>query len=106
MDGDSLVYSLIIPKTGAATNVSYIVPFTATQPLTSAPPVTFNTTNGDVCMFPTVAGQVTVMAILVEEYRWGQLIGSVERDIQVSVVSGTDNLPYINGINSTNIYTE
>ncbi|MBI2966337.1 MAG: gliding motility-associated C-terminal domain-containing protein [Bacteroidetes bacterium] len=104
-DGDSLAYSLITPKTGAATTVSYIFPYTATQPLASTPPVSFSATNGDVCMTPTLV-QVTVMAILVQEYRWGQLIGSVERDIQVSVVAGADNLPYINGINGTNIYED
>lgn len=106
VDGDSLVYSLIIPKTSNSTNVSYIPPYTATQPLTSSPPVTLNSSTGDVCMFPTTAGEVTVMAILVKEYRFGQLVGSVERDVEVTVLAGTDNLPYIDGINSMNKYAD
>ena len=105
IDGDSLVYTMITPKRSSTLNVNYIFPYTATQPLSSTPPVTFDSFTGDVCMTPT-ALEVTVMAILVEEYRFGTLIGSVERDIQVSVLAGADELPYMDGINGTNIYKD
>src|SRR5690606_12389970 len=59
-DGDSLVYSLITPMQDASTTVNYIPPFSATNPLTSSPPVSFNTTTGDICMTPTRL-DVTVM---------------------------------------------
>ncbi|MBL4755738.1 MAG: PKD domain-containing protein, partial [Flavobacteriales bacterium] len=103
IDGDSLAYSLITPLRNATTPVTYIGPYSATQPLISSPPVTIDPATGDVCMLPT-AIDVTVMAILVEEYRGGVLIGSVERDIQVSVLVGPDALPSMDGINGTNTY--
>ena len=45
--------------------------------------------------------EVTVMAVLVEEYRNGVLIGSVERDIQVTVIACTNQVPALSGMNGT-----
>jgi len=100
-DGDSLVYSLVNPKQTATTNVSYIGPYSATTPLNSSPAIQFNTATGDICFTPQQL-QVTVMAVLVQEYRNGVLIGSVVRDIQVTVLNCNNSLPTLTGINGTN----
>ena len=100
-DGDSLVYSLITPKQTVSTNVNYIAPYNAYQPLNSVPTTSFDAQTGDICMTPQ-ALEVTVMAVLVQEYRNGQLIGSVERDIQITVMNCANNLPSLSGINGTN----
>ncbi len=107
IDGDSLVYSLVTPKTGplSTDTVTYNFPYTASQPLTSVPAVTLNSNTGDVCMTPT-ALEVTVMAVLVQEYRYGMLIGTEMRDIQITTLAGADNLPYDDGINSSNTYSD
>ncbi len=103
-DGDSLVYSLITPMQDAVTNVNYIAPYSASNPLNSVPAMQFNTATGDMCMTPQ-ALQVTVMAVLVSEYRNGVLIGTVERDIQITVINCNNNLPTLSGINGTNVFT-
>ncbi len=103
-DGDSLVYSLITPYQDAVTTVNYIFPYSATQPLNSSPPMSFSTSTGDICMTPQQL-QVTVFAVLVEEYRNGVLIGTVERDIQVTVINCTNTLPTLSGINGTNNFS-
>ena len=103
-DGDSLVYSLITPYQDPVTTVSYILPNSATQPLNSVPAMQFSTANGNICMTPQQI-EVTVMAVLVEEYRNGVLIGSVERDIQVTVVVCTNSLPTLSGMDGTNNFT-
>lgn len=103
-DGDSLVYQLITPKQSATSNVNYVAPFSATNPLTSNPAVQFNTATGDICMTPQQL-DVTVMAVLVKEYRNGVLIGTVERDIQVTVINCNNNLPTLTGINGTNVFS-
>ncbi len=90
VDGDSLVYSLITPWDSPGYPITYLFPFSATNPLTSAPAMTFNPVTGDICMTPTTL-EVTVMAVLVEEYRNGVLIGTVERDIQVTVIACSKN---------------
>ena len=99
-DGDSLVYSLVNPRQTATNNVSYIAPYSATNPLSSSPAMQFNSATGDICFTPTQL-QVTVMAVLVQEYRNGQLIGSVVRDIQITVLNCTNDLPTLSGINGT-----
>jgi gliding motility-associated-like protein len=104
VDGDSLVYSLITPYQNANSTVQYNAPYSATSPLASSPAVNFNNSTGDICMTPT-ALQVTVMAVLVREYRNGVLIGSVERDIQVTVLNCGNNLPSLSGINGTNNFS-
>ncbi len=100
-DGDSLVYTLVNPKQTATNDVSYINPYNATNPLASSPALQFNNATGDICFTPTQL-QVTVMAVLVQEYRNGVLIGSVVRDIQITVLNCTNDLPTLTGINGTN----
>jgi len=104
IDGDSLTYTLVAPGTSPNTTVTYINPFSPTQPLYSSPPVTFNSQTGDICMTSTQI-QVTVLAVLVREFRNGVLIGSVVRDLQFRTMSCTNNIPYINGINGTGNYS-
>jgi gliding motility-associated-like protein len=103
-DGDSLSYTLIAPYTSATTTVTYIAPYSALQPLASSPAVTFNNATGDMCMTPTML-QVTVFAVKVEEWRAGELVGSVMRDIQMRTITCTNNNPYVNGINNTGTYS-
>ena len=81
----------------------YLPPFSATSPLSSSPAVSFNPLTGDICMTPTNL-EVTVMAVLVQEYRNDVLIGSVERDIQVTVTTCNNILPTLGGINGTNSF--
>lgn len=85
-DGDSLVYNLIDPLTGPGTTVTYNAPYTSQNPFDGTS--TFNTQSGNFCVTPNSI-QVTVLAIRIDEYRNGVLIGSVIRDIQVNV----DNCP-------------
>lgn len=103
-DGDSLSYTLVTPLSGPATPVTYIAPYSASQPLLSSPLVTFNNVTGDICMNPTQT-IVTVMAVRVDEWRNGVWIGSVVRDIQLHTINCTNNLPTITGINGGNTYS-
>lgn len=103
-EGDSLVYQLITPFQTAGTTVNYIAPFSSTNPLSSSPATSFNTVTGDICMTPTQL-EVTVMAVNVLEYRNGVLIGSVERDLQLTVMNCNNNLPSLTGINGTNNFS-
>ncbi len=100
LQGDSLSYQIITPRNGptAADTVTYISPYTASQPVLSSPPMSFNPATGDFCMTPTLA-DVTILAILVNQYRNGVLIGQVERDIQLTVLPCNNILPSATGIN-------
>ncbi|MFN5355054.1 MAG: PKD domain-containing protein [Bacteroidota bacterium] len=104
VDGDSLVYSLVNPRQTETNTVTYLNPYNANNPLNSSPALSFNTATGDICFSPTQL-QVTVMAVLVKEYRNGQLIGSVVRDIQVTVLNCNNDLPTLTGINGTTSFT-
>lgn len=103
IDGDSLVYTLIPPQTSPNTTVTYLPGYSATQPLQSNPLVTFNSQTGDICMTPSLI-EVTVMAVKVEEYRNGILVGSVIRDIQLRTIACSNNNPYLTGMNGTGQY--
>lgn len=98
-DGDSLVFTLINALNAAGSSVVYNGGFSGAVPMTSAPPVSINSTNGNVTMNPTVP-QIAVIAVRVDEYRNGVLIGSTIRDIQVTVLNCTNNSPAINAITS------
>jgi hypothetical protein len=114
-DGDSLAYEFITPydqgpaqyssscSGGGGTNVVYSSPWTYSQPLTSAPALTIDSITGDINMTPT-QDLITIMAVLVKEYRNGILIGSVMRDLQMNIISCTNVVPRLSGIDSTANY--
>lgn len=103
-DGDSIVYFFIPPRTGANQSVTYAPGYSIANPITSSPAVTINQTNGDIFMHPT-ASEVGVVAVLIQEYRNGVLIGSVMRDIQIYTVACTNTLPSASGINGGGNFT-
>lgn len=100
-DGDSLYYELITPKTGANSTVNFIAPSSVINPISSSTPFTLNSLNGDINFTPNQM-QIGVMAIRIKEYRNGQFIGSVIRDMQVYTQTCTNNLPTLSGINGGN----
>lgn len=99
-DGDSLVYSLCTPYSGAdptdpAPNppagppfidVIYVAPFMSTYPLGSNPALAINQQTGLLTGTPNQIGQF-VVAVCVSEYRNGQLIAVHKRDFQFNVVN-------------------
>ncbi|MEM6263832.1 MAG: T9SS type A sorting domain-containing protein [Bacteroidota bacterium] len=91
-EGDSLVYALVDPLNQPSSPVSYRPGYSGTTPITSVPAVSINSTNGDVSLTPT-ATEIGIMAVRVSEYRNGVLIGSVTRDIQVTVLNCTNANP-------------
>lgn len=102
IDGDSLTYELIRPRTGplVTDTVTYLTGYSYLQPLYSNPPLLFNTGSGYMCMTP-VQADVTVFAVLVSEFRNGILIGQTERDVQLTINSCNNNPPLVTGINGT-----
>lgn len=103
-DGDSLYYEMVTPLKGPGSPVTYISPYSATQPLLSNPPVKFDAVTGDICMTPQQL-EVTVFSIIVKEYRNGQQIGSIIRDIQLRTVTCNNVNPILTGINGTGSFT-
>ena len=101
-DGDSLAYSFIDPRSAPATNVVFNAGYSATNPISSTPPISIGI-NGDIIMNPT-AQEVGVMTILVQEYRNGILIGSVVRDMEVWTSPCTNILPTATGINGSSVF--
>ena len=107
-DGDSLSYEWSVPKTSATGTLTYIGGYSYTQPLASTPPVTLNAITGDICMHPNF-NIVTVMAVIIKEWRKvnGVMtqIGSIIRDMQVNVVSCTNSIPKLSGMDTLLTHT-
>lgn len=104
-DGDSLVYSMVSPNTTDQNSyVTWVVPYTATQPIPSNPPITINPLTGDICMSPTM-NIISPMKIQIEQ--WGilngvpTLIGVSYRDIQLNVVTCNNQIPILSGMDTT-----
>ena len=108
-EGDNLQYSLINPRSGSNCTdngvVTYNGLFSANSPLSSTPALTINQSTGDIQMTPT-AQEITVMAVLVEEFKNGVLSGSVIRDIQVVVEVCNNELPTLTGMNGQNVFLD
>ena len=83
IDGDSLVYTLVTPlNTGNGGTVTYTSNYSATNPVGGGS--TFDPNTGNICVTPpgAISG---ILAIRVDEYRNGIIIGSIIRDIQINV---------------------
>ena len=91
-DGDSLVFSLINPKESPTLNITHNAGFSATQPLSTTGAYNFDPATGQMNFTPD-ATQIGVVAILVEEYRNGVLIGTTMRDMEIVVIACTNNTP-------------
>lgn len=104
-DGDSLVFSLVAPRDANGVQVTYVSPYSPTNPIATSGGFNINPANGDITFTPSQV-QTGVTAVLVQEYRNGVLIGSVVRDIQFTVLNCNNNLPTASGINGTNSYVD
>lgn len=89
-DGDLLVYSLYTPWHNPGQSVNYTGGFNQNNPLSSN---YYNFNNGTITTYPTNNGQITVIGVMVEEYRNGVLIGRVVRDMQVRVINNCPQNP-------------
>jgi|GEM_PF-3410784 len=83
-DGDSLVYTLI-PAASDTNSVVYAAGASFSQPILNAPSQTFDSQNGFLS-FNTSAVQYSVVAVRVDEYQNGVLVGYTERDITTMIV--------------------
>lgn len=104
-DGDSISFYQIVPLDQGPTDpVNYNAGFSASQPISSSPSITFNQTTGEICMTPTNI-EVSVTALVVEHWNNGVLVGTTMRDIQVVVINCNNVLPTVDGIDATNDFT-
>lgn len=103
-DGDSLSVTLSPALNSSGTAISYAPPLTYLNPMNSSTPLVVDPATGDLSVTPNTA-EVDVVVYTVNEYRNGVLIGSTNRDIQIHVVPGTNQLPELSGVNGTNAYT-
>lgn len=100
VDGDSLVYSLVNPLRSVNDSIPFIPGYSATNPITSNPPLSIDINTGDLNMNPSQQ-EVGVLSVLVTEYRDGVLIGSVVRDMAIYVRPCNNDLPTVSGINGS-----
>lgn len=96
VDGDSLVYSLSTPETGDGQLVNFFAPYHSNKPLGAE--MNINSSTGEISIKPThiLNG---IFSVLVQEYRNAVLIGSVSRDVQVSIIASSNAIPSLSGIN-------
>lgn len=94
-NGDSLVFSNIIPLQGLSTNCVFQTKTPAlnvtTNPFQTSNSFTISATTGQIGFTPTEQGAQTI-TVLVREYRAGVLIGSVMRDVQIQVLACTSTV--------------
>lgn len=103
LDGDSLVYSLGPCYDNSGVNqVGYNggAGYSPVSPLGNSWNVNIDPNTGDISVIPNPGNMVVgVLCIYVEEYRNGQLIGTVVRDMQITVINcGPNTAPSTNGV--------
>jgi gliding motility-associated-like protein len=95
-DGDSLSYQLVPPKQGIGVNVPGYVSPTAIGPGPDNQ-ITLNQRTGELRWdSPKVQGIYNI-AFLIREYRNGQMIGTVLRDLQIIIQASNNRPPVLEG---------
>ena len=111
-DGDILIYSLETPlRTSLTDTIAYILPWSKTNFLTAQYPqgITLDSNTGQISFTPT-QNLTTIFGLKVKEYRMINgvltLIGSVFRDVQLSVINESNYTPILSGMTTspTNSY--
>ncbi|HQV00761.1 MAG TPA: hypothetical protein PLO59_06345, partial [Bacteroidia bacterium] len=106
-DGDSLAYELDDPLTASGVPCTFIAGLSKNNPFltTATGTFTMDPVTGALSFTPNVS-QVGVLAVKVKEFRNGNLIGYVRRDIQIIVSTcGNNNLPTASGFNGGNNFS-
>ena len=100
LEGNTVVFSLVDPLEDSppAGAIPYAPGFSTAQPITTAPGnFTFDTNSGQMIFTPTQQ-EVDVVTVLVEECDYfGNLIGSVMRDIQVVIIDCQNQPSFLDG---------
>ncbi|MEO5675525.1 MAG: hypothetical protein ABIQ74_12860, partial [Chitinophagales bacterium] len=96
VDGDSLSYTLVNPLNAHNSPISYSnLSFSPEYPLTTVDGTFgFNSLTGQMSCTPASI-QIVVISVLIEEFRNGEKIGSVQRDLQIVVKQCSNNVPEI-----------
>jgi hypothetical protein len=102
-DGDSLVFNLVDCKRTASSTVSYLLPYSGSNPISTVSGFNIDPVSGAITFIPTI-NQVAIVCMQVEEYRNGLKIGEVTRDMQFSVLNCSNNLPTATGMDGTNVF--
>lgn len=90
-DGDSLVFSLAQPLSGAGTTIAYTGSNTVNNPFPTASGVNIDPQTGQLTFTPTTQGIYTIVVLCTEIDRAsGQILGSIRRDIEIVVRSCTN----------------
>lgn len=99
-ENDSLVYHLAPCWDSVNVPVTYSAGYSPTEPLGPNWEVALDSTNGNVSFLPTPGSlEVGVFCIEIEEWRNGQLIGKLWRDIQVATSNcGTNANPVFDSL--------
>lgn len=101
VDGDSIHFELIDPKTSEFTTVSWVSPADPSEPVSSSTPFIVDPLSGTMNFTPDKF-QVGILTARICEYRNGIMIGSTIRDMQIYTQFCNNNIPTLTGINGKN----
>lgn len=109
LDGDSLAFELVDPKSDLNTTVAFTAPFSKDDPFTTFkpagqaspnpnvnPPIGFHLDQqtGFLTFTPTLLNEVSVVVMEVREYRNGVLISKARREMQFWIENIDNNAPH------------
>ncbi|MFM7725648.1 MAG: hypothetical protein ACKO7B_03020, partial [Flavobacteriales bacterium] len=105
-DNDSLVITLTDALGTSNQPCQYAIGFSGSSPVTTAAGIIVDPSTGNISLTPTQP-EVDIIAVLIQEYRNGIMVGSCRRDFQTTLVNSPNHLPSLTSlIPGTTIFTQ
>jgi len=104
-DGDSLSYAIIPCYKDDNSEVDYGSGYSSTAPLGPNCSIALDPITGDLTILATTI-EIGVVCVEVTEWRNGVAIGTVVRDMQVTIYNCSNSLPTASGINATSSFID
>lgn len=104
IDGDSLSFAMIPVNMGENIALDYSSGYSYVQPLTTIGPMQFNTATGNLCFTP-LNSEFSLWNLRVYDFRNGEPIGYIEREMEIISHVCPNNTPQLSGLDLSTDYT-
>jgi gliding motility-associated-like protein len=103
-DGDELRFEIADPRLFGDVDIPYLAGYSKEKPFSTNSPISIDQ-QGVITFTPTEQGEISIVDVLISEYRDNKLVGKTSRAIQINTFDDANNVPELTGFNGEDNFT-